>query len=359
MKSIIYTLAVFATAAWALPPEDASEILFIKQEEKLARDVYQSLGEVWGTNVFLNITRSEQRHMDAVDGLIAQFGLTDPCPVEPGVFTIPELQELYDTLMLKGLQSETDALEVGVLVEVTDIEDLEKMIEQIDDASVDAVLGNLLRGSYNHLDAFNGVLGNGGGSGPAMRQRRAGMGHARFSWEGGNEGLGEPGAAATVALERSVAGSNVWTTVMDVTGLVEVVVAVDSSQHVLHRLRVETAGGTGAGSGGRGNGPGTGGGGPGSTSQIVYSNILSTHVLDTPWPDSEWWDGNWYETWSGWMEVSHYPWSYQNGIGWFYVVPLGETDAWAWNADFGWSYSAKSVYPWIYDADEGWLNSSD
>ena len=142
----------------ALTPGDEDEILFIKQEEKLARDVYLALGEAWGTQVFLNIAQSEQRHMNAVDGLIATYGLADSSPEALGEFTIPALTDLYATLIEKGMRSETDALEVGVLIEETDIDDLEVMIAQIEDSYVDRVLGNLLRGSYNHLEAFGAVL---------------------------------------------------------------------------------------------------------------------------------------------------------------------------------------------------------
>jgi hypothetical protein len=350
MKTILSSLLILTSTVSAITPGDASEILFMKQEEKLARDVYQSLGDLWGTQVFFNINRSEQRHMNSVDSLIAQFALEDTCPIEPGVFTIPELQELYDTLMAKGVQSEKDALEVGVLVEETDIADLKVAIDQIDDATVDQIFGNLLRASYNHLNAFNSALTN-GASGPRMQQRRAGSGQARFSWEGGNESLGEPLLAAV--LERSVAGSDLWTTVMDVSGLTAVTVEVADDRNVLHRLRVET--GSGAVSQGKGNGNVNGGLGP--VSSVVYSNTVTTLALDTPWPDATWADteGRWLDTWAGWMEITHYPWSYQNGTGWYYIVTADDASAWAWSSEWGWQFSAESVYPWIYDTDDGWI----
>ena len=172
-----YTLTILAgsllaSTASALTTEDASTLLFIKQEEKLARDVYLALGDIWGNPAFYNIAKSEQQHMKAVDALIARFALEDTSPTEAGVFSIPALTELYETLMAKGLLSEKDALEVGVLVEETDIADLQAMIAQIEDEAVDQTLGNLLRASYKHLAAFSGQL-DGSRKPSATQQRRS------------------------------------------------------------------------------------------------------------------------------------------------------------------------------------------
>jgi hypothetical protein len=75
-----------------------------------------------------------------------------------GEFTYEELQDLYQALIEKGGKSLTDALEVGVLIEVTDIEDLEAAIRTVKDRPIKNVFGNLLNGSYNHLAAFRSWL---------------------------------------------------------------------------------------------------------------------------------------------------------------------------------------------------------
>jgi hypothetical protein len=151
-------LGGFASIASALTQTDADNILFIKQEEKVARDAYQALHARWGHSTFANIAVSEQRHMDAMDGLIARYRLTDTTPAESGKFTIPELQKLYDELIVLGSQSLESALTVGVLIEQTDIADLKKAIAATREKPVKNVLGNLLDGSYNHLDAFTRAL---------------------------------------------------------------------------------------------------------------------------------------------------------------------------------------------------------
>jgi hypothetical protein len=151
-------LGGFASTASALTAPEASAILFMKQEEKLARDVYQALHAKWGAAIFVNIAASEQQHMNAIDGLISRYRLRDTTPAEPGNFTYPELQDLYDQLVAAGGVSLTDALEVGVLIEETDIEDLRMALQTTRDRPIRNVFGNLLNGSLNHLAAFRSWL---------------------------------------------------------------------------------------------------------------------------------------------------------------------------------------------------------
>lgn len=150
---------LFLQPARAITPLDASNILFIKQEEKLARDVYLALYERWGQNTFRNIgQQSEQQHMNAVDGLIALYSLTDTTPGARGVFTIPELQALHDELLAKGNRSLIDALLVGILIEEVDIRDLQVALDATREVQIKTVFTSLQNGSRNHLAAFSNVL---------------------------------------------------------------------------------------------------------------------------------------------------------------------------------------------------------
>lgn len=136
---------------------DAAAIVFMREEEKLARDVYTVLAEAWGLQTFVNITASEQQHMDAVAGLLDAYGIPDPAATTaPGEFRDADLQALYDELIAKGLQSPRDALEVGVLIEETDIADLAERAST--DPTVQAVWDRLTAGSQNHLRAFTNAL---------------------------------------------------------------------------------------------------------------------------------------------------------------------------------------------------------
>lgn len=166
MKTTTFTKAIiaavlmggFVSSALALTAQEASSILFMKQEEKVARDVYQALYAQWGHVTFGNIAVSEQRHMNAIDNLITRYGLTDTTPAAAGEFTYPELQALYDELIFLGSQSLEDALAVGVLIEVNDIEDLKETLKGVRERPIRNVFNNLMDGSYNHLEAFTSAL---------------------------------------------------------------------------------------------------------------------------------------------------------------------------------------------------------
>ena len=140
--------------ASALTQDDADAILFMKQEEKLARDVYRTLYAKWGVAIFANIASSEQQHMNAVSRLIARYKLNDPTPAAPGKFTYPELQKLHDQLVVQGSSSLKNALAVGVAIEKEDIADLREAIAATREQPIKKVFSNLLRGSLNHLAAF-------------------------------------------------------------------------------------------------------------------------------------------------------------------------------------------------------------
>ena len=79
------------------------------------------------------------------------------------MFTNADLQSLYDQLVAQGAASQIAALQVGVLIEETDITDLEAAISNTDKTDVIRVYNNLLKGSLNHLSAFTNNLAALGG----------------------------------------------------------------------------------------------------------------------------------------------------------------------------------------------------
>ena len=154
----------------ALPLEDLSDaekhyITLMREEEKLARDVYLTLSEDWDLAIFANIAGSEQRHMDAVGSLIAKYGLFDPASDDTvGVFTNTKLAGLYDDLVSEGRKSVVDALLVGAFIEDLDIYDLLEALEEVDNADITMVFEHLLQGSANHYSAFTRLLAGWGES---------------------------------------------------------------------------------------------------------------------------------------------------------------------------------------------------
>lgn len=131
-------------------------ITYMREEEKLARDVYLTLYELYQAPIFENISESEQRHMDALKKLIDKHGLVDPVTNdEVGEFTNPVFTELYADLVKNGEISYCYALQVGINIELLDIDDIETALDEAVVAKdVTRVFNHLLNGSYNHLSAF-------------------------------------------------------------------------------------------------------------------------------------------------------------------------------------------------------------
>lgn len=138
-----------------LDSTEAAALLFMREEERLARDVYLVMDDLYQALPFANIARSEQKHMDTVKKMLDKYRLDDPSnPAEIGIFANPELQSLYTTLIDQGDDSLIAALQVGALIEEVDIEDLENAIAATDNLDLQRMYANLLRGSRNHLRAF-------------------------------------------------------------------------------------------------------------------------------------------------------------------------------------------------------------
>lgn len=128
---------------------------FMREEEKLARDVYQALYAQWFAPAFDNISASEQKHMDSVKVFLDAYGIEDPASDAPGVFNNSDLQALYDQLTEQGSTSLLEAYKVGALIEEVDIVDLQEAIANTDIIELKTMYTQLLNGSYNHLRAFS------------------------------------------------------------------------------------------------------------------------------------------------------------------------------------------------------------
>lgn len=138
-----------------LTEDEADALIFMREEEKLARDIYLALSDKWGVPIFANIAASEQRHMDAVGCMITRYQLADPITDDaPGVFHNEVLTALYPALLSQGLDSYEQALQVGATIEDLDINDLNIELASTQHAEVIATFESLVRGSRNHLRSF-------------------------------------------------------------------------------------------------------------------------------------------------------------------------------------------------------------
>ncbi len=142
-----------------LDQNEIDGLIFMREEEKLARDVYLAFYDLYGEQIFSNIAKSESSHTSAVKALLEKYDIEDPVVSdERGVFKNEELQRLYDQLIEQGSESLIAALKVGATIEDLDIKDLKERIELTDNQDIKLVYGNLERGSRNHLRAFTSSL---------------------------------------------------------------------------------------------------------------------------------------------------------------------------------------------------------
>jgi hypothetical protein len=153
----------------AYPTQEVSQtekegLLYMREEEKLARDVYLYLYDKYQTRVFNNIANSESTHMAALKLLIEKYGFVDPVTDDAvGIFQNEELATLYNQLTKAGDVSLVEALKVGATIEDLDIRDLFEYEKDVDNDDIKYVYENLTRGSRNHMRAFYPqVISNGG-----------------------------------------------------------------------------------------------------------------------------------------------------------------------------------------------------
>lgn len=143
-----------------LTDSELASLLKMKEEEKLARDVYSVLAQKWGSQVFTNISAAENNHLNAIVLLLTSYGSTETSIGEAGIFADAEVQKLYNDLIAKASVSVEEAYKTGALIEEMDIKDLTSALSGTTNENVLLVFENLLKGSRNHLRAFNLQLTN-------------------------------------------------------------------------------------------------------------------------------------------------------------------------------------------------------
>jgi hypothetical protein len=165
-----FDATVLGGSLTALPIEslsaaESASLLFMREEEKLAQDVYTQLNITWSgqTRVFGNIAKSEATHTEAVRQLLLRYNLPDPnATLSAGVYQNATLQSLYTQLVASGNVSLIEALKVGAAIEEIDLLDLQKGLLDIDNQDIILIYDNLRKGSRNHLRSFASTLANQG-----------------------------------------------------------------------------------------------------------------------------------------------------------------------------------------------------
>ena len=152
-KLFLLFLAIFSFQLMAITEKQKSDLVFMYQEEKLARDVYTYFSKIYDLKVFGNIAKSEENHMEQIETLLKTYKIPVP-KLKVGEFSDKELKVLYDKLIKQGKTSEKEALKVGILIEDKDIADLKEKIKNSPE-DIKFVYSNLLKGSENHKKAFS------------------------------------------------------------------------------------------------------------------------------------------------------------------------------------------------------------
>ncbi|MFA7324088.1 MAG: DUF2202 domain-containing protein [Candidatus Nanopelagicales bacterium] len=145
-----------AAQAATLSPSMSKQLVYLVQEEKLARDVYTTLYARTGVRQFKNIASAEQSHMSQVEALLRTYGIADPTiGLAAGSFKDASLTALYKKLVANGSTSAAAALASGVAIEKKDINDINTLMQENPPTDISAVLVNLRNGSQRHLAAFS------------------------------------------------------------------------------------------------------------------------------------------------------------------------------------------------------------
>jgi len=152
------TAGTSATALVPLTLDEIDTLLWMREEEKLARDVYIKMTEKYPVEIFSNIAAAEQKHFDAIGRKLALYGITDVALPTVGAFYDKDLQKLYDALVKEGLVGYVEALYVGVAIEEADMVDLSDAIDETDSRPLKTTYSHLLIGSQHHLDSFIKLL---------------------------------------------------------------------------------------------------------------------------------------------------------------------------------------------------------
>jgi len=139
-------------------PATADLLQAMVAEEKVAHDVYVTLGDMYDVPTFDRIAASEVGHQDAVRTLLDTYDVADPTVGDAvGEFDDPMFQAMYDDMDAQGSESLNEAAQVGIAIEELDIADLQAAIDAGQPADIERVFTNLLNGSQRHLAAFTAL----------------------------------------------------------------------------------------------------------------------------------------------------------------------------------------------------------
>ncbi|HEU4858831.1 MAG TPA: DUF2202 domain-containing protein [Chitinophagaceae bacterium] len=162
---ILFTIISSMLNAQVNDEKEKATVLRMREEEKMARDVYLAMNDKWDHQVFSHISESEIYHMSLMKIWVDKFNLDDPVTRNDdkrGVFTDQSLRNLYNELTASGLQTREGAFRAGAKLEEVDILDLKTALAETSNADLQSTYRYLIHASENHLRAFVRNLGASG-----------------------------------------------------------------------------------------------------------------------------------------------------------------------------------------------------
>jgi hypothetical protein len=139
-------------AGGSLSASERQTLLHLSEQEKLARDLYESLSETWRLDVFHTTSGSEDIHADALRTLLGRYKLFDPSQgLGRGEFSRVDLAERYGDLIARGRFSPVEALKAAASVEELEIEDMSRRLLDVQVPEIQSVLETVVSSDKHHL----------------------------------------------------------------------------------------------------------------------------------------------------------------------------------------------------------------
>ncbi|MDZ4059371.1 MAG: DUF2202 domain-containing protein, partial [Bacteroidales bacterium] len=133
----------------------ANEIEFlyaVREDEKLARDVYTYFFDKFELAPFSRIAKAEANHIAAVERLLYFYSITYPAVGPVGEFKDGDRKAYYESLINKG-DTALEAYKATAYLEEKDVADYTLVLGSIQNPNIKMVIENLIKGSSNHLRA--------------------------------------------------------------------------------------------------------------------------------------------------------------------------------------------------------------
>lgn len=154
---LLYLCSSFTGIIQLIPDTDKITLARLREEEKLSRDLYQTLNARWDQVVFRHISEAEMTHMQELKSLMDHYNVEDPVlqtKDKRGKFTDEDFQLLYDSLVASGSTSLEQALRACALVEEKGIQDLREARDLTEVKDLSATYTYLIMASEQHLRAL-------------------------------------------------------------------------------------------------------------------------------------------------------------------------------------------------------------